>query len=59
MDMLNEYPDILTVEQVCEILNVGKNLVYGLLHSGAIKSIKVGAKYRIPKLWVLDYLKEA
>jgi excisionase family DNA binding protein len=52
-----EYPDILTVKQLCEMLNIGKNLAYDLLGSGAIKSIKIGAIYRVPKVWVLDYLR--
>lgn len=51
------YPDVLNVEQLCEVLGgIGKKTVYKLLQEQKIKSFKVGRTYRIPKLFVLDYL---
>lgn len=46
---LKDYPDVLTPEEVMTILGIGKNSIYKLLRTGALKSIKIGKKYRIPK----------
>lgn len=55
--MLNNYRDILTVDELCEVLRIGKNTAYQLLKIGKIKSIKVGNIYKIPKYAVIDYIK--
>ena len=54
--MFNSYPDILSVKQLCEILDIGKNTAYRLLQSGEIKSIKIGKVYKIPKKEVFKYI---
>ena len=56
MRMFNSYPDVLSVKQLCEILDIGKNTAYRLLQSGEIKSIKIGKVYKIPKKEVRKYL---
>lgn len=55
--MLNNCRDILTVDELCEVLRIGKNTAYQLLKGGKIKSIKVGNIYKIPKYAVIDYIK--
>lgn len=47
--MLEQYPDILTVKEVREILFIGKNKAYRLLESGEIKGFKVGRDWRVRK----------
>ena len=54
--MFNSYPDILSVKQLCEILDIGKNTAYRLLQGGEIKSIKIGKVYKIPKKEVCRYI---
>lgn len=54
--MLNEYPDVMRVRDVQSVLGVGKNRVYSLLHSGAIRYITIGRMIRIPKQFLIDYL---
>ena len=54
--MFNSYPDILSVKQLCEILDIGKNTAYRLLQSGEIKSIKIGKVYKIPKKEIRKYI---
>ena len=54
--MFNSYPDVLSVKQLCEILNIGKNTAYKLLQSGEIKNIKIGKVYKIPKKEVRRYI---
>ena len=56
MTMLNKYNEILTVEELCEVLRIGKNTAYKLLKSEEIKSIKIGSTYKIPKRSIIHYL---
>lgn len=54
--MFSNYPDVVSVEDVQAMLNIGRNAAYGLLQSGAISAIRVGKKYIIPKASVIDFL---
>ena len=56
--MLKNYKDILSVEDLCEILSIGKNTAYRLLKSGEIKSVRIGKVYKIPKEYLINYLKK-
>ena len=47
--MFEQYPDILTVEEVCEALRMGYNAVYELLNAGKLKAYKNGRVWRIPR----------
>lgn len=55
--MFDTYPDILSVEQLCEVLNIGKNTAYKLLQNKDIKSVRIGKIYKIPKKYVKKYIK--
>lgn len=55
--LFTEYPDVVNVEQMCEMLGgICDKTAYRLLKSGEIKSYIVGRRYRIPKLNILKYL---
>lgn len=54
--MLEEYSDVLVIEDIMEILKIGRNSAYKLVNSGEIKFLKVGRSIRIPKGFLLDYL---
>ena len=54
--MLLNYPDILTIKDVCELLKVSKHTVYQLIHSDEIKAKKIARHYRIQKTELLNYL---
>ena len=56
--LFEEYPDIVTVPQLREMLGVCKANACQLLNSGQIKCFRVGNLYRIPKICVYDFLKE-
>ena len=51
------YPDILNVSQVSEILGVSTKTVYGLLKQNSIGSLRVGREFRIPKLYLIQYIR--
>ncbi|WP_046176512.1 helix-turn-helix domain-containing protein [Domibacillus indicus] len=54
--MFNSYDDLVPLEDLMEILDIGRNKAYELLQSGEIKSFKIGKAYRIPKLCIQDYV---
>ena len=54
--MFSEYPDLLTSEQVCDLLQIGKNKVYEILKNKTIPSVKYGKKYLIPKKLLIEYI---
>ena len=55
--LFTEYPDVVNVEQMCEMLGgICDKTAYRLLKSGEIKSFIVGRHYRIPKLNILECL---
>lgn len=57
--MFTEYPDVVTPDDLQTMLKIGRNSVYNLLKNNLIQSIRVGKKYIIPKVNVIDFLKTA
>lgn len=55
--VLADYPDVLNFNQLCQILQIGRHGTYRLLHENRIKHVRVGKKYVIAKLSVLDFLR--
>ena len=55
--MLKNYNDVLEVQDLCEILGIGKNTAYKLLQNNIIPNRRIGRKYIIPKCGVIKYLK--
>lgn len=55
-NMLNQYEDIITIEELCEILMIGKNCAYRLLMENKIKAFRIGKKWKIPKSSVEDFI---
>ena len=54
---LSDYGDILTVNDVKEILGIGSNTAYKLLISGTIKNFKIGSVRKIPKWCLEDFIR--
>lgn len=54
--MLDEYADVLTVDEACEALRIGNNAIYELLNSGKLKGFRNGRVWRIPKIAVQEYI---
>ena len=50
------YPDVLTVEQVSELLGVCTKTVYAMIRRGELKKQNVGRLFRIPKSYLIEYL---
>ena len=57
--MLEKYPDVLNTKEVMEILDIDKNLLYKLIHTGQLPAYKIGQKkWRINKDSLIEYLYE-
>lgn len=54
--LFSQYPDILTVKQLQDALNICRTCAYGLVSTGEIPSFKIGSAIRIPKSGVISYL---
>lgn len=55
-EMFKDYPDVVSVGQLKEMLQIGQVLAYKLVKEGEIKSRKVGGEYKILKSTVIEYL---
>ena len=54
--MLKDYPDVMSIEQMCEILGINTKTGYRILREGKICCLKVGRTYRIPKAHLFTFL---
>ena len=54
--MLEQYGALMSVADVQEVLEVGKNRVYEMLNDGTISSIRIGKSWKIPTEAVEAYL---
>ena len=57
--MLEEYPNIISVDELCEILNISRNTAYDLLRTRKIRSVRVGRTYKIILNSVKEFLEYA
>ncbi len=54
----NDYIDLLTIEELCDILSIGTNTAYSLLNSGELTgAFRIGRIWKIPKPAVSNYIK--
>lgn len=54
--MLDEYADILTVDDLCSILDICSTTVYKYLNDGTIPSRRIGKKFYVSKRVLIDYI---
>lgn len=57
--MLEQYNDLLTIDEVCEVLSIGKNRAYELLNSKQIRAFKIGRIWKIPKISLINYITDS
>ncbi len=54
--MFSNYPDVVSIEQLQEMLDVGRNTAYRLINEKKIKSINIGRVHKIPKVYIIEYI---
>ena len=52
-------PDIMTVDEMKNVLKIGRNKAYSLVRNGEIKALKIGGIFRIPKRYLIDFIESA
>ena len=58
--MLEEYPDVLSINETMEILGISRNLLYNLIHTGAIPAMRIGKNlWRINKQSLIKYIEDS
>ena len=55
-DMFKEYPDVITIEDLQDMLHIGRSSAYGMLKDGTIKARRNGRRFIIPKASVINYV---
>ncbi len=56
--MFEQYDDILTIEDISEILKIGMTQAYKIVRSGQLKGYKEGKDWKIPKQALANYVTE-
>lgn len=54
--MFEEYGDMLSIDDVMEMLGIGRNSVYELLNIGELKGFRIKGKWKITKRDVVEYI---
>ena len=54
---LNDLPDVLTVATLAAYLHTTRQNICKMLIAGEIRSVKVGRSYRVPKVFLQEFLK--
>ena len=49
---------ILSMDEFCKLLDIGKNVAYNLLNTGQVKAFRLGRLWRIPKSSVETFVQE-
>lgn len=55
-ELFKDYDEVLSIEEVHQILKLSKNTIYKLIAKGDINTIKIGNKHIVPKQNLIDYL---
>ncbi|MCX4327723.1 MAG: helix-turn-helix domain-containing protein [Lachnospiraceae bacterium] len=54
--MYNETTDLITIEDMCNILLIGRNSAYRLLKSKKIKAFRIGKVWKIPMSAIDEFI---
>lgn len=52
----DNYNDMITLDELCEMLAIGKNTAYHLLKTDQIHAFKIGRIWKIPRESVSTYV---
>ena len=56
--LLADYPDLLTVEHICELTGLSPQTVRKEINEGRLPGCRIGRRLYVPKPGFLDYVKE-
>lgn len=55
--MYEGIPEIMTLQECCMLLKVGKNTMLNMRHDGRIQGFKIGSRWKIPKESVVEFIR--
>ena len=55
--IFKDYPDVLDVKQISNLLGVSTKMVYKLIKDGTLLALKIGREFRVPKVTLIKLLK--
>lgn len=56
--MQENYVELITIDELCELLMIGRSTAYRLLRNNDIKAFKIGKVWKISKASVEQYIIE-
>lgn len=48
--------ELITIEELCQLLSIGPNTAYSLLNENRIKAFRIGKIWKIPRISVQEYI---
>ena len=57
-EMLSGYPDVLKISELQKIFGISRKYAVSLLEKGIFPVFKIANAYRVPKVCVLEYMRE-
>lgn len=55
--MSDQNNELISIDELCEMLMIGKNLAYRLLSEKKIRAFRIGKKWKIPRSSITDFIK--
>lgn len=55
--MYNDSPELITIDDMCDILSIGRNSAYDLLNTGKIKAFKIGSHWKLTREAVDEFIR--
>lgn len=56
--MFRKYPDVVSVKQICEMLQISRNYAYMLIKTGQIRRMDSCRIIRVTKIAVIEYAEQ-
>lgn len=56
--LLRNMPDVLTIQELQNVLQISKSKAYSLVKNQEIKCFKVGRHIKIPKTYLIDFIEK-
>ena len=54
--MVNDPNDLVSIDELCEILSIGRNAAYRLLNEQKIKAFKIGRVWKISRVAIEHFI---
>ena len=55
-ELFKDYDDVVTIEDIMNMLHIGRTTVYELLKDGTIYSVRIGKRYIVPKQAIINLI---